>query len=428
MTKLAYKITVLVTAQIILIITSFLVMIYFESQLNLTGSSVNVAGKNRLLTILVRDELRDELFQESDQMLDRGRTLAALDALESNILFLKNGGTLSGVEINPLSPRFEDDWNLIWETFEQYRAAVLERLSADDSTAAALIADINAIKHTGDRLVELSDGLTDKLGHDVDVFLSNLVLLHVLIGIVNVVAHVFLIFLIWRIFSRHTAEMIRMGKAAAVGELAVAMAHDMKTPLGTIQNSATMIRRLVDDPTVIGSVVDRMERAIRSISRQIDDIMSGLRNIPLVMSRASVLEMLGRSVASVNVPDNIRISMPKDDALVTCDTAKMGIVFDNLLLNAIQAIGDDGDGRVIIRLADGETVTIEFENSGSPIPASHMPSIFEPLFTTKPQGTGLGLVSCRNIIEQHGGSISASRDPVVFTLRLPKAGAGRERR
>lgn len=423
MARLTYRITALVTAQIVLIVASFSIMVYFESQLNLAGNIVNVAGESRALTILVRDELRDELFQESSQMFDGGLTLAALDTLESNILLLKEGGTLRGIEINPLPPRFEGDWNLIWNAFEQYRAEILKCLSADKVTAAAAFTDI---RHTGDRLVELSDDLTDNLSHDVDLLLSNLILLQVFLGIVNVVAHIFLIFLIWRIFSKHTAKMIRMEKIATIGEITVAMAHDMKTPLGTIQNSTALIRHRMNDLHVIGSAVDRMERAVRSMSRQIDGIMNSVRNVPLAMSPTSVLDMLGRSAAFVDIPDAIRITMPKDDALVTCDPAKMEMVFANILLNAVQAIGHD-DGHITIRLTDGETVTMEFENSGPPIPASHMASLFEPLFTTKPQGIGLGLVSCKNIMDQHGGSISARNGPVVFTLRFPKAGTGRER-
>ena len=427
MARLTYRITVLVTAQIFLIVTSFLIMIHFESQLNLAGNVVNVAGENRVLTILVRDELRNKLFQEGDQVLNGNQTLAALDALESNILFLKEGGTSSGIEISPLSPRFEGDWNLIWDMFGQYRAEILECLSADNTATAASITDIDTIMHTSDRLVALSDELTDKLSRDVDVLLSNLILLQVFLGITNVVAHIFLIFLIWRIFNKHTAEMVRTGKIAAVGELAVAMAHDMKTPLGIIQNSASLIRRRGGDSDVIESTIDRMERAVRRMSHQIDGIMNSIRNVPLAMSPASVLEMLGRSVAYVDIPDNIRISMPKDDALITCDPSKMEMVFANLLLNAIQAIGHD-DGNIIIRLVDGRTVMIEFENSGPQIPADRMSSLFEPLFTTKPLGTGLGLASCKNIMEQHGGSISVSSDPVVFTLRLPKAGTDHEKR
>ena len=427
MARLTYRITVLVTAQIFLIVTSFLIMIHFESQLNLAGNVVNVAGENRVLTILVRDELRDKLFQEGDQVLNGNQTLAALDALESNILFLKEGGTSSGIEISPLSPRFEGDWNLIWDMFGQYRAEILECLSADNTATAASITDIDTIKHTSDRLVALSDELTDKLSRDVDALLSTLILLQVFLGITNVVAHIFLIFLIWRIFNKHTAEMVRTGKIAAVGELAVAMAHDMKTPLGIIQNSASLIRRRGGDSDVIESTIDRMERAVRRMSHQIDGIMNSIRNVPLAMSPASVLEMLGRSVAYVDIPGNIRISMPKDDALITCDPSKMEMVFANLLLNAIQAIGHD-DGNIIIRLVDGRTVMIEFENSGPQIPADRMSSLFEPLFTTKPLGTGLGLASCKNIMEQHGGSISVSSDPVVFTLRLPKAGTDHEKR
>lgn len=63
---------------------------------------------------------------------------------------------------------------------------------------------------------------------------------------------------------------------------------------------------------------------------------------------------------------------------------------------------------------------IEFENSGPDIPPDIFPKIFEPLFTTKHGGTGLGLPTCKSVIEQHGGTITAKNNPTTFTIQLPK--------
>ena len=96
------------------------------------------------------------------------------------------------------------------------------------------------------------------------------------------------------------------------------------------------------------------------------------------------------------------------------------VVFSNLILNAIQAIDKD-DGRILIRTFESEKdFVIEFEDSGSGIIPDNVSRIFDPLFTTKQTGTGLGLVICKTIIEQHGGIITVKTSPTIFTITLPK--------
>jgi len=91
----------------------------------------------------------------------------------------------------------------------------------------------------------------------------------------------------------------------------------------------------------------------------------------------------------------------------------------NLVKNASQAI--EGNGKISIRIIDKkDNVFIEIEDSGSGIPESVLPKIFEPLFTTKQSGTGLGLASCNSIVERHGGALTVRNNPTVFTIRLPK--------
>jgi len=93
-------------------------------------------------------------------------------------------------------------------------------------------------------------------------------------------------------------------------------------------------------------------------------------------------------------------------------------VFSNLLNNAVQAL--DGQGEIDVSVSsDSEFVTIKIRDSGSGIPDEYLDKIFEPMFTTKKTGTGLGLVICKSIVEQHGGSISVSNKPTTFTIKLP---------
>jgi len=97
----------------------------------------------------------------------------------------------------------------------------------------------------------------------------------------------------------------------------------------------------------------------------------------------------------------------------------MEVVFINLLLNSIQSI-DQNQGIISIRIKQiNKNAIIEIEDSGSGIPDEVINDIFKPLITTKQKGTGLGLASCKNIIEQHGGSISFQNNPTIFTIAIP---------
>ncbi len=90
----------------------------------------------------------------------------------------------------------------------------------------------------------------------------------------------------------------------------------------------------------------------------------------------------------------------------------------NLINNAVHAL--DGQGEIeITSSSDSKNVIIQVKDSGPGIPDENLEKIFEPMFTTKNTGTGLGLVICKSIIEQHGGSISVNNNPTTFTIKLP---------
>ena len=118
-------------------------------------------------------------------------------------------------------------------------------------------------------------------------------------------------------------------------------------------------------------------------------------------------------------PPGVEINKPSTDVQINCDSRKLEAVFSNLIINAIQAM--DENGEVTIRVKDlGSSIQMEFQDTGPGIPPVVLPKIFDPLFTTKQTGTGLGLSICKNIVEQHGGTITARSNPTVFVIRLPK--------
>lgn len=141
----------------------------------------------------------------------------------------------------------------------------------------------------------------------------------------------------------------------------------------------------------------------------------------MVRERISLHSCLDETIQLLQVPKKIKIESNKSNLTILADPILLQIVCNNILINAIQAIGNNS-GMIIIRFSeDAEVVIIEIENSGPSIPQKVLPHIFESLVTTKEVGTGLGLASCKRIVENHGGTISVKNNPTTFTIKLPKS-------
>ena len=107
------------------------------------------------------------------------------------------------------------------------------------------------------------------------------------------------------------------------------------------------------------------------------------------------------------------------DNEIKCDFELMKVVLINLFINAIQATDENGKIKITSESRDN-SIMIQVEDNGPGIPEDKLGKIFEPLFTTKQEGTGLGLASCKSIIEQHGGKISVKNNPTRFIIELPQ--------
>ena len=105
--------------------------------------------------------------------------------------------------------------------------------------------------------------------------------------------------------------------------------------------------------------------------------------------------------------------------MVRCDGIKIKELLTNIIQNSIQAT--KSRGQIIITLKEVDTnVQIIIADSGEGIPGKNLEKIFEPMFTTKNEGTGLGLASSKELLEIHNGTITAKNDPTTFTITLPK--------
>jgi two-component system sensor histidine kinase HydH len=217
-----------------------------------------------------------------------------------------------------------------------------------------------------------------------------------------------------------TSELVKSERLATIGTMASRIAHDLKQPLTIMQTYADMLT-----PEII-SKLDykdkekwfRVQNAILDMNRIIEDVLDFARTTEIKKKKSSFLSILRLAINHVKSSYGIIINLPEKDISVNCDARKIEGVMSNLLNNAVHAL--DGQGEIDVTVStDSDFVTIQVRDSGPGIPKENLEKIFEPMFTTKKTGTGLGLVICKSIVEQHGGSISVSNKPTTFTIKLP---------
>lgn len=214
-------------------------------------------------------------------------------------------------------------------------------------------------------------------------------------------------------------ELLKHEKLSSIGMLAARMAHDMLNPLSNIKMGIEYLKKRTNWEEKEIKTLNIIDRAIDRISFQVQDVLNFVKTDSLEITRVSLLELLRHVVKSQTIPETVNYTLPKNDIEIFCDDKKIEVVFTNLLRNSIDAI--NSQGAIEIRFIDlGDRAKIEFEDSGKGISEEHKAKIFEPLFTTKQRGTGLGLTSVKTIIERHDGSITFSNNPTVFSIILPK--------
>jgi len=220
--------------------------------------------------------------------------------------------------------------------------------------------------------------------------------------------------------DQKTKKLIHSERLTAIGEMAARLAHDLRNPLSVISNELELIKLREPNPNEkMQTSQDRINRSIQRMSHQLEDVMDFVRMKPLDLKNQSIRDLLTSTVNSIAIPSEIKINLPENDCRISVDSTQMGIIFVNLIFNSIQAMNNYG--KINITIFDNlENTVIEFQDSGPGISEENLETIFEPLFTTKQTGTGLGLVSCMTIVKQHGGTLSVKNNPTTFTVTIPK--------
>ncbi len=221
-----------------------------------------------------------------------------------------------------------------------------------------------------------------------------------------------------QIVKERTEQLLRQEKLVMIGELAARISHDLRNPLAVITLNLGILLRDAATPLQMDRC-QRMLRASQKIEQQVGEVMSFIRTYPSKMREVSLSDIIDSMLERISIPPTISITKDIADVSLVCNETQIESALTNLILNAIDAVNRNGE--ILIRAVEYKNfVVIDVKDSGPPIPPDILSRMFEPLFTTKISGTGLGLASCKQIVEQHRGTISVRTTPTVFTIRLPK--------
>jgi len=224
----------------------------------------------------------------------------------------------------------------------------------------------------------------------------------------------------------HRTQMSRAEHFATLGEVATGLAHEIRNPLAGIAGVIEIIGRDLPSSSPARAVVKDVRQEIARINHIVTDLLQTARPHPPKVRKSDLnttvehAVMLGRQQAMAK---GIEIALHKDPSLpeVEHDSDQIHQVLLNLLLNAQQAIETKGKIEVNVERR-GPNAVIEVNDNGRGISPEHLPNIFRPFYTTKGDGTGLGLSLARRIVEDHHGRIDVTSTVgkgTTFAVVLP---------
>ncbi len=220
----------------------------------------------------------------------------------------------------------------------------------------------------------------------------------------------------------------RADRLAALGTLTAGMAHEIRNPLGAIGGAAEILEQDYPHAHPRREFLDILRREIARLNAIVSKFLDyarpqapELRSLELNEAVRAALDLVGKSAAGASIVFDARLA--EGLAAVRADAGQIHQVLVNLLLNAVQAM-PEGGAVEIATWAEDEAAVVEVRDHGTGLPDVPVERLFEPFYTTKSAGTGLGLHVCRRIAISHGGHLDAANvegGGAAFRLVLPTA-------
>ena len=228
-------------------------------------------------------------------------------------------------------------------------------------------------------------------------------------------------------------RMRQADRLAAVGRLSANMAHEISNPLASISGAVEALARDLPPDHTRSQLVEIVLRESARLNQIVGDFLDYARPAPMAPIEINMAEIFDEVLLLIEhraLPANLKVSREYGETLPTrADPQRLRQAVWNLCLNAVQAMPDGGELRVGARSLreHGGRLQISIADTGQGIAETDLPHIFEPFFSTKPEGSGIGLALVYRVIEEHGGSIevrSRTGEGTTFLLTLPPPDRG----
>ena len=223
-------------------------------------------------------------------------------------------------------------------------------------------------------------------------------------------------------------RMRQADRLAAVGRLSANMAHEIRNPLASISGAVEALARDLPPDHTRSQLVEIVLRESARLNQIVGDFLEYARPAPMAAIEINMAEIFDEVLLLIEhrtLPANLKVSREYGESLPTrADPQRLRQAVWNLCLNAVQAMPDGGELRVGAQSLRerGGRLQISITDTGQGIAETDLPHIFEPFFSTKPEGSGIGLALVYRVVEEHGGSIevrSRVGEGTTFVLTLP---------
>jgi len=226
-------------------------------------------------------------------------------------------------------------------------------------------------------------------------------------------------------------KLVRREKLSVLGQLAGVVGHELRNPLGVMNNAVYFLQTVLSDADqTTKEYLGIIKNEIDNADRIVGDLLDSVRTKPPSLQAVNVRDLIGQTLSKCTIPGAVKVILNFPDTLpaVKVDPLQMQQVFRNLITNGIEAMPEGGT--LNISAADdapAKTVVVSVKDTGTGMTPENMAKLFQPLFTTKSRGIGLGLVVVRNLTENNGGKVTVASEPgkgTTFAVTLPSNGAG----
>ncbi len=219
-------------------------------------------------------------------------------------------------------------------------------------------------------------------------------------------------------------RLIRQEKLAFLGQLAGGVGHELRNPLGVISNAVYFLQMVLSDSDeMVKEYLEIISNRVHEAEKIVSDLLDFSRNRPAAREKIPIFDLITEVIAQHPLPDTIQLTttLPPDLPPVFIDPQQIKQVLINLVTNAYQAMPSGGQLIIQAQMEQNE-VKLAVTDTGMGMSMDTLTQIFEPLFTTKPKGIGLGLAVSKNLVEANGGNIKVISLPgegTTFTVALP---------